>query len=361
MVSRAGCRLGEGLFHGRAGRGFATPGSTTAQGCLTLKWFRFNKGMITGLCKKGNMLFASGKAVRYGAELQIVHPKVTVVGQDEDAASLGSVVPVYPEVEGVKPGVLEKIMREAIEAVKEDITSAIPESLSASYNLPDLKNAFMTSHFPDSAAPGDPFKEDGAARIVLEEFFLFQIALLLKKKEEKADRGIGLRPGGYYRHLLKNLPFELTPGQERVRGEIERDMKSSEPMNRLLQGDVGCGKTVCAALAAAIALDNGCQAVFMAPTEILAEQHYLSIHRMLEGIGIEPVLVRGNMGGGKGRGPREDRERRSQGRRRHPRASPARRVLLSSRSCGDRRAAPVWRDPAEPAQGQRRRPRTSSS
>ena len=106
-----------------------------------------------------------------------------------------------------------------------------------------------------------------------------------------------MRPGKYYRHLLKSLPFELTPGQERARGEIERDLRSSEPMNRLLQGDVGCGKTVCAALAAAIALDNGCQAVFMAPTEILAEQHYLSVHKMLEGIGIEPVLVRGNMGG----------------------------------------------------------------
>ena len=154
----------------------------------------------------------------------------------------------------------------------------------------------MHCHFPGNESPEDLDREKDVARIVLEEFFLFQIALLFKRKAAKRSKAIPLRPGKSYRHLFKTLPFRLTAGQDRVRCEIETDMAGWVPMNRLLQGDVGCGKTVVAVLAAAMALDSGCQVVFMAPTEILAEQHYLSIHRMLEGIGIEPVLVRGNMG-----------------------------------------------------------------
>jgi ATP-dependent DNA helicase RecG len=144
--------------------------------------------------------------------------------------------------------------------------------------------------------PVDLDREKDVARIVLEEFFLFQATLLLKRKESRRSKGIALRPGKSYRHLLKALPFRLTAGQDRVAKEIEIDLAGPDPMNRLLQGDVGCGKTVVAVLAATIALDSACQVAFMAPTEILAEQHYLSIHGMLKELGIEPVLVRGNMG-----------------------------------------------------------------
>jgi ATP-dependent DNA helicase RecG len=265
-------------------------------GKVTLRWFRFNRHWVGTVCRKGNMLFASGKVVRYGADLQMVHPRVTVMEEGQDAGSAGAIVPVYPEVEGVKQGVLGNIMRGAFEAFHRDITTVVPDRVAISHGLPSLRDAFMRCHFPKNELPTGSSREEDIARIVLEEFFLFQITLLFKRKEDRREEGIACKPGKSHAHLMRTLPFKLTAGQDRTRWEIERDMAGIEPMNRLLQGDVGCGKTVCAVLAAAIALDSGCQAVFMAPTEILAEQHYLSIHGMLKGIGIEPVLVRGNMG-----------------------------------------------------------------
>jgi ATP-dependent DNA helicase RecG len=265
-------------------------------GVLTLRWFRFHKGWIETVCRKENTLLASGKVVRFGSELQIVHPKVTVVEEGQDADSAGGIVPVYPEVEGVSQGALARIVREAIDANREDIASLIPDRMASFSGLPSLREALTECHFPHGGLPDDPMEGEYAARVILEEFFLFQFALLSKRKKERSEKGIVLKPGECYQHLVAKLPFGLTAGQDRARREIEQDLSGADAMNRLLQGDVGCGKTILAVLAAAIAVDSGKQAVFMAPTEILAEQHYLSIHRMFEEIGIEPVLVRGNMG-----------------------------------------------------------------
>ncbi|MEO0250379.1 MAG: DEAD/DEAH box helicase, partial [candidate division WOR-3 bacterium] len=133
--------------------------------------------------------------------------------------------------------------------------------------------------------------------MILEEFFLFQAALLLKGKELKDEQGIAFVPGGpLYKALMRNLPFELTEGQRKALGEILTDMEKPEPMNRLLQGDVGCGKTVVAIVCACVALDSGHQVAFMAPTEILAEQQYLTVHRTFEALGIRPILLRGGIG-----------------------------------------------------------------
>lgn len=265
-------------------------------GSLTLRWFRFHKGLVETVCKKGSMLFVSGKVARFAGELQVVHPKVMVVDEGQDADSLGRIVPVYSEVEGVSQGALLKVMREAFQANQADIVSLIPEGVATSHGLAPLKEAFRRCHFPEEESQDFASTEEPVRRVILEDFFLLQTALLSKGKEARPEKGLVMRPGECHKHLMKTLPFTLTPGQVRVKREIERDMAGTSPMNRLLQGDVGCGKTVIAALAATIALDSGRQAVFMAPTEILAEQHYLSIHRMLEGIGVEPVLVRGNMG-----------------------------------------------------------------
>ena len=147
------------------------------------------------------------------------------------------------------------------------------------------------------ASSSDSAREAYRRRLILEEFFLFQAALLLKGRELKQERGISFHAAGpLHKALRDSLPFELTPAQERVLQEIMRDMEKAEPMNRLLQGDVGCGKTICAVAAACIALDSGFQVAFLAPTEILAEQQYLTIHRTFEAMGIPPVLLRGNMG-----------------------------------------------------------------
>jgi ATP-dependent DNA helicase RecG len=302
-VSVAGIVVDSGRAYSRASRKklcYARLDDGT--GSLTLRWFRFHKRWTETVCKTGNRLFASGRVVRFGAELQIVHPKVTVVEEGQDADSAGAIVPVYPEVEGVKQGALARIVREAFRENASNITSLIPDRIAEASGLLSLKEALAGCHFPHDGVAENTGDNEYPGRVILEEFFLFQAALLLRKgraqREEESGKGGVLRPGECYRHLMGMLPFELTPGQQKAGREIEEDLGSPVAMNRLLQGDVGCGKTVLAIMAAAIALDTGSQVAFMAPTEILAEQHYLNIHRMLNEIGIEPVFVRGSMGRG---------------------------------------------------------------
>jgi ATP-dependent DNA helicase RecG len=266
-----------------------------ATGAITLKWFRFGKAWITSMCRLGNLLFVAGIASRYGADLQIVHPTVTVMGEGRNVEDVGTIIPVYPEIEGVKQGVLRNIAQAAFGLFGQDIASLIPARITESHGLPDLVEALADCHAPErrtEVPDGEAFR----ARLVMEEFFLFQCALLQRKKEIGRGEGVELKAGACHARLRASLPYRLTPGQERAWGEIERDMASSRPMNRLLQGDVGCGKTICALLAASVALDSARQVVFMAPTEILAEQLYLGSHRMLEAIGAAPVLLRGGMG-----------------------------------------------------------------
>ncbi|OPY68852.1 MAG: ATP-dependent DNA helicase RecG [Syntrophorhabdaceae bacterium PtaU1.Bin034] len=271
-------------------------------GTLTIKWFRFNKRWAGSICRKGNLLLASGPVTRFGAELQMVHPRITVIDEDKGTEGLAVIVPIYPEIEGVKQGVLRNITEEAFRVFGAHIASTIPVRIEAAHDLWTLGDGLRMCHFPDPEMAG--YLEKGArtvchSRIILEEFFLFQIALLLKKKDIRKEKGIALKPGRCHAHLMASLPFSLTEGQKRAVAEIGRDMAANEPMNRLIQGDVGCGKTMCAILAACTAVDNGSQVAFMAPTEILAEQHYLNLHAMLEQLGMNIVLMRGNMGAGR--------------------------------------------------------------
>ncbi len=265
-------------------------------GALTVKWFRFHKNWMSTVCRKGNRLFLSGTVTRFGRQLQMVHPHVALLDEGTETGGLQAIMPVYPEVEGLKQGVIRKIIEGAFECAPPEIASVIPPRLEASNRLPGLKEALLRCHFPEEWPENKGKAYSWRARLVLEEFFLFQALLFMKRAENRKRQGVSLKPGAIYKRFLISIPFALTPGQQRVRAEIERDMAGPEPMNRLLQGDVGCGKTICAILAACIALDNGHQVAFMAPTEILAEQHYLTVRRMFEKMGIEVVLLRGNMG-----------------------------------------------------------------
>ena len=266
-----------------------------ATGSVILKWFRFGRAWVAEMCKKGNLLFAAGKVTRYGADLQMVHPRVTVMREGRDTGEVSKIIPVYPEIEGVRQGVLRNIAQEAFKTHWPDIASLIPARVAKDHGLEDLAETLADCHVPERRQEV-PSEEALRARLATEEFFLFQCAQLQRKRRIDRGPGMEMRPGPIQARLIDSLPFALTPGQRRASGEIERDMAASQPMNRLLQGDVGCGKTICAVLAASVALDAGCQVAFMAPTEILAEQLYLSSHRLLESIGIKPVLLRGSMG-----------------------------------------------------------------
>ena len=265
-------------------------------GTIILKWFRFHRGWREGLAKKGALLFLAGKVTRYGSDLQMVHPRVTVVGDEQEMEVLRRLVPVYPEVEGVSQGALRRIMEETFTAFQAGVASVIPQGMEASLGLPALSRALRECHFPETEPSRGGERQASSARMILEEFFLFQAALLMRRREIKRVKGIRLAPGRTHAHLRASLPFALTAAQTRALGEIQEDMARDEPMNRLLQGDVGCGKTIGAIVAACAARDSGYQVAFMAPTEILAEQHYVNIHRMLEQVAVRPVLVRGSMG-----------------------------------------------------------------
>ena len=288
-------------------------------GTLSIKWFQWNKYYLKNICRKGNLLLLSGEVKRFGTQLQMIHPDVTMIEHEDEVKNYKTVMPVYSEVEGIKQGVLRNIIKEAFEMYEGYIQSVIPESIENSHGLIPLYEAFRGLHFPDEKENCSTFNVQGSRfrdqktevcgstlsaprstlidRLIFEEYFLFQSALLMKKREIKQGKGIRFKTDGhFYRRFKDGLPFELTGAQDRVVGEIEHDMGLSEPMNRLLQGDVGCGKTVCAILASCIAIDNSYQVAFMAPTEILAEQHYLSVHRFFDGLGVSVAFLRGNMG-----------------------------------------------------------------
>jgi ATP-dependent DNA helicase RecG len=271
-------------------------------GTVILKWFRFVRQYLRTLCRKGNLLLVTGEVRRFGDALEMVHPDVFLVEDEHDVGERQGVLPVYPEIEGLKQGTLRRIIKEAFDECGGSIRSSIPVHVEKEQALPTLKDALACLHFPDESILTESSQEHYRKRLILEEFFLFQAALLLKGREIKRDRGISLKSGGpFFSSFKASLPFQLTPAQKRALEEITSDMKKPEPMNRLLQGDVGCGKTVCAVAAACVALDSGYQVAFLAPTEILAEQQYLTIHRSFEALGIRPVLLRGGLG-------RQDRE-----------------------------------------------------
>lgn len=266
-------------------------------GTLTVTWFRFHKRWIADVCAKDNLLLVSGKVTRFGADLQMIHPRVVVLRDGEDPADqVRPIIPVYPEVNGVTQGVLRNIVGEALSRLSPEDLTIIPRHVAEAHGLDALAEALRRCHSPGDEPPDETTYRSARKRIVLEEFFLFQLAVLLKRREIRQTGGLPMWPGPQYRAVRASLPFTLTPGQSRVLEEIEGDMSLPEPMNRLLQGDVGSGKTACAILAAAIAADNGNQTAFLAPTEILAEQHYLNAKHLLEEAGISCVLLTGGAG-----------------------------------------------------------------
>jgi ATP-dependent DNA helicase RecG len=266
-------------------------------GTIVLTWFRFVRQYLSALCRKGNLLFTTGQVGRFGGTLQMVHPDAFLLDDEEDADTRQAILPIYSELEGIKQGTVRRLMREALTDYAGSIESHIPTEIERAHKIPSLRTAFSNLHNPDGGTFDESSQRAFYRRLILEEFFLFQAALLLKGRELKEERGIAFAGGGaLHAALARNLPYELTAGQRRALDEILADMGKGEPMNRLLQGDVGCGKTIVAIAAACVALDCGYQVAFLAPTEILAEQQYLTVHRTFEALGVKPILLRGGIG-----------------------------------------------------------------
>lgn len=283
-----------------------------ATGMLTLVWFQFNEKYLRSTYKKGSSVILTGEvSVGHGDSLQIVHPKpedIEVIEEgdeiDEDNIHFGRIVPVYPLTEGIKQRRMRRIMKSAVDIYSPSLPSLIPGVVGSKRGIIGHGSAVSRAHFPESGDRvidlSDSHSVYGSPphkTIAYTEFFLLELGLALKKREISRSRGIAFNHAGELaRRLASGLPFGLTSAQKRVLSEIEADMRSERPMSRLLQGDVGSGKTVVALLSILNAVESGYQAVLMAPTEILAEQHLSSVLNYMRGLGIRVAFLKSGLG-----------------------------------------------------------------
>jgi ATP-dependent DNA helicase RecG len=229
--------------------------------------------------------------------IQFTHPEIEKFNPAEhEEFSLGGIVPVYRMTQDLKNAywnlnLLRRIIQSVLDKELSNVQEFLPDELLKKYKLPDIQTTIRQLHFPENIKQ----IERSRKRIKFQEIFLFEILLALRQRGIKiAERGIAMNPKSQLaRRLYDKLPFQLTGDQKKVIREIAEDLESGKPMNRLLQGDVGSGKTIVALLCMLIAIDNGYQTAIMAPTEILAEQHYHSISKMLEFLDIKVIQLLG--------------------------------------------------------------------
>ncbi len=247
----------------------------SASGHLRGMWF--NQPFMQEKFKVGQRVVFSGKPKHQGLVWQMSHPKVDFLA-DDDETPKGRIVPVYPLTEGILQWQMRKVVAEAVAAFADLLEEVFPEDYRQVHNLWPLQRAIRQIHSPDGA------EELAAARrrLAYQELFLLGLALALKRQQQHQRQAPPLEATAQIDARIRRLfPFELTAGQQQAIADLRADMAQSRPMNRLLQGDVGSGKTVVALYAMLLAVAHGHQAVLMAPTEILARQHALTIRRLL--------------------------------------------------------------------------------
>jgi ATP-dependent DNA helicase RecG len=266
-------------------------------GSLTLRFFYFTGAQRAGL-ERGTWLRCYGDVRRGPLGLEIVHPEYRRISSGGEALPQ-TLTPVYPACEGLSQGRIRALVQQALAAVGQaGLTDFVPPALFGTLRLPSLRAALDFMHQPPVGTDARALlsgRHPAQRRLAFEELLAHQLALMVLRRETQRGTAPVLRDeAGLQRRLLGGLPFALTGAQARVLGEIDRDLATGQPMARLIQGDVGCGKTVVAALAAARALGSSRQAALMAPTELLAEQHARSLARWFTPLGIEVTLVTGS-------------------------------------------------------------------
>jgi ATP-dependent DNA helicase RecG len=265
-------------------------------GVVVLTWFnqKFRKEQFQKLRGREIVAYGVPQFGRWGVE--IANPEWELWAEDRDPMSSGRVVPVYPLSEGVYQSQVRKVVLAALECCADKVPEVLPEEVRKRQGLMAVGDALRGIHWPEDQKT----LEAARRRLVFEELFLLQLALAVRKRGMDAP-GMGIEfaiPQNFAQELKELLPFELTGAQKRVIREITADMARPQCMNRLLQGDVGSGKTAVAIAAMLVAVRNGYQAALMAPTEILAEQHYLGISKMvgnLDALGIHVDVLKGSL------------------------------------------------------------------
>jgi len=255
----------------------------------------FNRPDLKNKFSINQRLILSG-TVTYYERKQMVNPFYEIITEDKtednDFVYTGSIIPVYPLTEGLSLWEIRRPILNAVDMYLDYLNETLPENLLKKNEFPNIYNAIKNLHCPTSLDDA----QKARARLVFEEFFYLELILALRKlASQEYKKGRPLKEKGTLTNqLMKFLPFELTQGQKKVLSEIKTDMSKESSMNRLLQGDVGSGKTVLAIYAMLITIENSYQATLMAPTEILAEQHYMVWKERLESIGVKTCLLTGS-------------------------------------------------------------------
>jgi ATP-dependent DNA helicase RecG len=257
-------------------------------GSLPCKFF--HGGYLEDRLKPGQQLILHGKVEidkLRPARREMVNPQIEVLSSEEvDSTEMGRIVPIYEAVGTFGSRMIRRAIYNTLQNLDSNIPDVLPAELREKLHYPTRREALIHTHFPlaeESLGALNLFRSPAQQRLIFEEFFLYQLSMALGRKAQRKENAIAFRVReDKVREALKRiLPFKPTGAQKRVLAEIAADLEKPVPMNRLLQGDVGSGKTIVAMQAAVIAMENGCQAALMAPTEILAVQHYLSARRIL--------------------------------------------------------------------------------
>jgi ATP-dependent DNA helicase RecG len=253
----------------------------------------FHGAYLDGRFKAGQKIILHGKAEidrLRPAVMEMLNPEFEIISGENvsrDSTEMGRIVPVYEAMGALSSRLLRRIVYSLLNQLTQDVPEILPASLRERYSLPTRREALLGVHFPPPGANLDQlnqFRTPAHRRLIFEEFFYYQLGVAMRRRARRREKGISMlvRDARIRDAVKRILPFKPTDAQKRVLGEIAADMERGEPMNRLLEGDVGSGKTLVALEAAVIAIENGYQAALMAPTEILASQHYLSARRVFE-------------------------------------------------------------------------------
>lgn len=281
-------------------------------GLLKGKWF--NQPFMKKNLKIGYEVLLHGVVKRnpyWGIGFEIDNPEYEIIRTDtvekndpetlsreESLIHMNRVVPVYRVTSGLSVRQIRTVMFTIINTHVKDMQEVIPSNILSKNRLPDISETLSQVHFPDASADIELLNRgmsDFHRRLAFEELFLLELGLAVIQRNSVMEKGFVFNPEGQLiKRLFDILPFRLTQAQERVLDEIRHDMKRPFSMNRLIQGDVGCGKTIVALMAIMIASECGYQSALMAPTEILAEQHYLNVYKMLKDLGLKTCLLTGS-------------------------------------------------------------------
>ena len=265
-------------------------------GYITLRFFHFSNAQQKGF-SRGAKISCFGE-VRVGTNSrEIVHPEYKILKADEPLQLTEKLTPIYPATKGLQQRSLLRLVGEALKQLA-SLDDLIPPEIIQQYTLSELKHALLTLHQPSSEISANDLllrSHPAQQRLVFEELLAHHLSLRKLREQQKKVAGIPLKTSEeYFAKLIKALPFDLTNAQNRVIAEINQDLQQASPMSRLVQGDVGSGKTLVAAAAALSAIEAGYQVAIMAPTEILSEQHFKSFSEWLKPLKLKVTLLSGN-------------------------------------------------------------------